>query len=101
MWKPVAVALLICFVLHGTFVWENEPACPNFCAVTAQSAITNFVNVDGMRFATLDDTMATEAATGCQTGPLTVPAGWTLAANNVKSKLAVMVRLDAFHLQLN
>jgi hypothetical protein len=52
--------------------------------------ITNFVNVKGVRFATLDDVVPSTIESGCQQTKITLPAGWTIARSGTNTMLAMM-----------
>jgi hypothetical protein len=56
----------------------------------AQS-ISNIVNFNGLRFATLDNVYAPTTDIGCQASPMALPLGWTLASSiSVESTIVIM-----------
>jgi hypothetical protein len=64
------------------------PCC--FFPSAAALGITNFVNVAGVRFATLDDVVPDTIDLGCQQTKTVLPAGWTLARQGTNTMLAIM-----------
>jgi hypothetical protein len=63
---------------------------PNASPSSRSLLALNYVVFNQTRFATIDNVVPEDTAVGCQSGSLSVPSGWTVAANTPDAVGAIM-----------